>query len=177
MCMFTYVRRCYHLCGKALTAAALHRAAARWQQQRRLDAVQRQMARRTHRPGLCRWECWHSTELVVKHQHACVDLATACKLCLILWPTLAHERSWDLLLVCAAAAAALQEYCDAGNLGDYAIIHGDRQPGQLPLGHEMVSWGQQWPSVLSCWCCAFSIPSSVAVDALPDQQHCCWFLL
>jgi hypothetical protein len=32
----------------------------------------------------------------------------------------------------------MQEYCDAGNLGDYNIIHGDRQRGQLPTGHAMV---------------------------------------
>lgn len=31
-----------------------------------------------------------------------------------------------------------QEFCDAGNLADYAIIHGDRQQGQLPTGHAMV---------------------------------------
>jgi len=32
----------------------------------------------------------------------------------------------------------MQEYCDAGNLGD-CIIQGDRQDGQLPTGHAMVS--------------------------------------
>lgn len=32
----------------------------------------------------------------------------------------------------------VQEYCDAGNLADYTIIHGNRQQGQLPTGHAML---------------------------------------
>eukprot|EP00879_Flechtneria_rotunda_P003461 GHRR01003690.1.p1 GENE.GHRR01003690.1~~GHRR01003690.1.p1 ORF type:complete len:696 (+),score=190.53 GHRR01003690.1:393-2480(+) len=32
----------------------------------------------------------------------------------------------------------VQEYCDAGNLGEYCIIRGDRQQGQLPEGHDML---------------------------------------
>lgn len=74
--------------------------------------------------------CWLQAELccAVSSPHCQYDGVTCC--CREV-PAIEYANHCCQLLP--------QEFCDAGNLGDYCIIHGSRQEGQLPTGHEMVS--------------------------------------
>lgn len=58
---------------------------------------------------------------------------------LVCWPTGCQSCRADVECAVHIRLSVVQEYCDAGNLGDYCIIHGDKQDGQLPTGHAMVS--------------------------------------